>query len=332
MFLLISCGLLFPYSGSPDSPRPKRVFLQVQSHSRHTRKHKRAEKTALVLVHAAEITFSLNWMGGIHLKSNIGPYYFGFNSIFGNTWVEDKFNINSLTATQSSCSKDVLSFFSSLTLTNHLVVQLLLAWFECLSLTLHDISPHLLLHIPPPDGSTQHGPSTTCRARWRAGTRVCGSIVLTSQAYNTSPPTSLRSMTAFAPTAARTSPSVVTPGSCLWSSSASQPRFLTVFFCFMLLTACAHLSFSGVFAGRTGTFLLQKCLPALQWSSACCPKRRPAGGLSKWPSVWQVRSALCGQNSTIPHRVIVCGLRDKTLQLSCSVWLDLSHVSCAEDP
>ncbi|XP_075900922.1 endoplasmic reticulum metallopeptidase 1 [Nelusetta ayraudi] len=28
MFLLISSGLLFPYSGSPDSPRPKRIFLQ----------------------------------------------------------------------------------------------------------------------------------------------------------------------------------------------------------------------------------------------------------------------------------------------------------------
>ncbi|XP_061655219.1 endoplasmic reticulum metallopeptidase 1 [Phyllopteryx taeniolatus] len=27
-FLLVSCGLLFPYSGNPDSPRPKRVFLQ----------------------------------------------------------------------------------------------------------------------------------------------------------------------------------------------------------------------------------------------------------------------------------------------------------------
>ncbi|XP_077442292.1 endoplasmic reticulum metallopeptidase 1 [Vanacampus margaritifer] len=28
VFLLVSSGLLFPYSGSPDSPRPKRVFLQ----------------------------------------------------------------------------------------------------------------------------------------------------------------------------------------------------------------------------------------------------------------------------------------------------------------
>ncbi|XP_045923098.1 endoplasmic reticulum metallopeptidase 1-like [Micropterus dolomieu] len=27
-FMLVSSGLLFPYSGSPDSPRPKRVFLQ----------------------------------------------------------------------------------------------------------------------------------------------------------------------------------------------------------------------------------------------------------------------------------------------------------------
>lgn len=31
MFLLISSGFLFPYSGGPDSPRPKRVFLQVSS-------------------------------------------------------------------------------------------------------------------------------------------------------------------------------------------------------------------------------------------------------------------------------------------------------------
>lgn len=41
--------------------------------------------TQLVLVLAAESIFSLNWMGDIHLQSNIGPYCFGFNSIFGNT-------------------------------------------------------------------------------------------------------------------------------------------------------------------------------------------------------------------------------------------------------
>ncbi|KAM4634232.1 endoplasmic reticulum metallopeptidase 1 [Polymixia lowei] len=28
MFLLMSCGVMFPYSSNPDSPRPKRVFLQ----------------------------------------------------------------------------------------------------------------------------------------------------------------------------------------------------------------------------------------------------------------------------------------------------------------
>ncbi|XP_029371907.1 endoplasmic reticulum metallopeptidase 1 isoform X3 [Echeneis naucrates] len=43
MFLLVSSGLFFPYSGSPDSPRPKRVFLQVQSHT-HTQKHKHLHK------------------------------------------------------------------------------------------------------------------------------------------------------------------------------------------------------------------------------------------------------------------------------------------------
>lgn len=116
------------------------------------------------------------------------------------------------------------------------------------------------------------------------------------------------------------------------SKSAPFPHRVHLFH---VVNCMCTLSFSGVFAGRTGTFLLQKCLPALRWSSACCPKRRPAGGLSKWPSVWQVRSALCCQNSTIPHSVTVCGvhseIRDKTLQLSCSVWLDLSHVSCAED-
>ena len=40
MFLLMSCGLLFPYSGDPDSPRPKRVFLQVHRHNTtHTSKN-----------------------------------------------------------------------------------------------------------------------------------------------------------------------------------------------------------------------------------------------------------------------------------------------------
>nr|XP_057920358.1 endoplasmic reticulum metallopeptidase 1 [Doryrhamphus excisus] len=35
MFLLVSCSLLFPYSGSPDSPRPKRVFLQHTTRTFH---------------------------------------------------------------------------------------------------------------------------------------------------------------------------------------------------------------------------------------------------------------------------------------------------------
>uniref|UniRef100_A0A671YCW3 Endoplasmic reticulum metallopeptidase 1 n=1 Tax=Sparus aurata TaxID=8175 RepID=A0A671YCW3_SPAAU len=35
MFLLMSCGLLFPYSGDPDSPRPKRVFLQHTTRTFH---------------------------------------------------------------------------------------------------------------------------------------------------------------------------------------------------------------------------------------------------------------------------------------------------------
>ncbi|XP_037609140.1 endoplasmic reticulum metallopeptidase 1 isoform X1 [Sebastes umbrosus] len=34
-FLLMSCGLFFPYSGSPDSPRPKRVFLQHTTRTFH---------------------------------------------------------------------------------------------------------------------------------------------------------------------------------------------------------------------------------------------------------------------------------------------------------
>lgn len=32
-FLVISSGLLFPYSGAPERPRPKRVFLQVGDHT-----------------------------------------------------------------------------------------------------------------------------------------------------------------------------------------------------------------------------------------------------------------------------------------------------------
>uniref|UniRef100_A0A667YH94 Endoplasmic reticulum metallopeptidase 1-like C-terminal domain-containing protein n=1 Tax=Myripristis murdjan TaxID=586833 RepID=A0A667YH94_9TELE len=35
MFLLVSCGFMFPYSGSPDSPRPKRVFLQHTTRTFH---------------------------------------------------------------------------------------------------------------------------------------------------------------------------------------------------------------------------------------------------------------------------------------------------------
>ena len=38
MFLLMSCGLLFPYSDDSDSPRPKRVFLQVHRHNAHAQK------------------------------------------------------------------------------------------------------------------------------------------------------------------------------------------------------------------------------------------------------------------------------------------------------
>uniref|UniRef100_A0A8C2WHN8 Endoplasmic reticulum metallopeptidase 1 n=1 Tax=Cyclopterus lumpus TaxID=8103 RepID=A0A8C2WHN8_CYCLU len=34
-FLFVSCGLLFPYSGSPESPRPKRVFLQHTTRTFH---------------------------------------------------------------------------------------------------------------------------------------------------------------------------------------------------------------------------------------------------------------------------------------------------------
>ncbi|KAM3874110.1 endoplasmic reticulum metallopeptidase 1 [Diretmus argenteus] len=35
VFLLVSCGLIFPYSGDPDSPRPKRVFLQHTTRTFH---------------------------------------------------------------------------------------------------------------------------------------------------------------------------------------------------------------------------------------------------------------------------------------------------------
>lgn len=74
----------------------------------------------------------------------------------------------------------------------------------------------------PPHCSTPLGPSTIFRAKWKARTRVCGSTASTTRAYNTSPPTSPRSTTAFGPTAERTGPSVGSPGSCLSSSSASQ--------------------------------------------------------------------------------------------------------------
>lgn len=157
----------------------------------------------------------------------------------------------------------------------------------------------------PPPCSIRHGPSTISRARWRAGTQVCGSTVLTTQAYSTSHPTSLRSTTAFAPTAVRTDPFVATPGSCPWSSSASQwhgrvaDSIVSMLFVsyFSYNVFLPHLECFGVSAGRTGTSLLQKCLPALQWSSACCPKRRPAGGRSRWPSVRKVRHTLCGQTN-----------------------------------
>ncbi|XP_061783098.1 endoplasmic reticulum metallopeptidase 1 [Nerophis lumbriciformis] len=35
MFLLVSCSLLFPYSGDPDIPRPKRIFLQHTTRTFH---------------------------------------------------------------------------------------------------------------------------------------------------------------------------------------------------------------------------------------------------------------------------------------------------------
>lgn len=127
MFLLVSCGVFFPYSGNPDSPRPKRVFLQVQ-----------------------------------------------------HTQIEAQ-----------TCTRKPMHLF-------------------CFSLS------------HPPPCSIRRGPSTISRARWRAGTRACGLIVLTTQPYSTSHPASPSSTTAFAPAAERTDPSVVTPGSCQWSSLASQ--------------------------------------------------------------------------------------------------------------
>ncbi|KAF4098064.1 endoplasmic reticulum metallopeptidase 1-like [Onychostoma macrolepis] len=36
MFVLVSCGLFFPYSADPSSPRPKRVFIQHITRSFHT--------------------------------------------------------------------------------------------------------------------------------------------------------------------------------------------------------------------------------------------------------------------------------------------------------
>uniref|UniRef100_A0A9J8ATB5 Uncharacterized protein n=1 Tax=Cyprinus carpio carpio TaxID=630221 RepID=A0A9J8ATB5_CYPCA len=36
MFVLVSCGLFFPYSADPSSPRPKRVFVQHITRSFHT--------------------------------------------------------------------------------------------------------------------------------------------------------------------------------------------------------------------------------------------------------------------------------------------------------
>lgn len=74
-----------------------------------------------------------------------------------------------------------------------------------------------------------------------------------------------------------------------------QVRYTALWLCFHSLKVIVPTSLTscyfGVFAGRTGTFLPQKCPPALQWSSACSPKRRPAGGRWRWPSVWKVRSA-----------------------------------------
>ena len=68
--------------------------------------------------------------------------------------------------------------------------------------------------VRPPCCSTPLGPSTIFRAKWKARTRVCGSTASTTRAYSTSPPTSPRSTTASAPSAARTGPSAGTPGSC----------------------------------------------------------------------------------------------------------------------
>lgn len=47
---------------------------------------------------------------------------------------------------------------------------------------------------------------------------------------------------------------------------------------FRPLSGLLHLF---VVSGRTGTCPLPRCLPALQWNSSSCLKRRPAGGPSK---------------------------------------------------
>lgn len=56
MFLLISSGLLFPYSGSPDSPRPKRIFLQVKSHKKNSHLEIVLECSRVVLVSRASVS------------------------------------------------------------------------------------------------------------------------------------------------------------------------------------------------------------------------------------------------------------------------------------
>lgn len=190
---------------------------------------------------------------------------------------------------------------------------------------------------PAPSCSIRRGRSTISGARWRARTRVCGSTASTTRASSTSRPSSPRSTTASAPAAERTDRSAVTPGFCPWSSSASQWRgvdgvsltalYLSISFlhdvivlvCLnasYFLCSCSSQVFCGVSAGRTGTSPRRKCLPARRSSSACCPERRPAGGRSRWPSVWKVRSTLCGQINTKPPKKLryFLGLadRDKT--------------------
>lgn len=63
-------------------------------------------------------------------------------------------------------------------------------------------------------------------------------------------------------------------------------------FRFSIFCILLHLRHFDLFSGKTGTCLPQKYLLALLWSSACCPKRRRAGGRSRWPSVWKVRGTL----------------------------------------